>query len=164
MHQIAAPLPAPFLSTHRRTRSTIQQTQNTSIKTASQAPTTPDRRSLSTTATLNTPPPKANILDKLKAKGIATEPPQPRRRPVRAFNPRSDGHVLTYDLIRLQPNSSTSAKMTTALTLTPSLERSLPFAQHPSTIPSMSLLPPSRSPLLPSSKTIASTLRTLTSR
>ncbi|EIN08843.1 hypothetical protein PUNSTDRAFT_143545 [Punctularia strigosozonata HHB-11173 SS5] len=83
-------LPAPFMSTQRRCRShSISQTQAPSTPesyrpkstNARQAmiTRTPDRRSLSTISTLNTPPPNATIISRLKQKGISTDP-VPRKR------------------------------------------------------------------------------------
>jgi hypothetical protein len=83
-------LPAPFMSTQRRSRShSITQTQAPSTpeayrpkSTIARQPSvirTPDRRSLATISTLNTPPPNATIISKLKQKGISTDP-VPRKR------------------------------------------------------------------------------------
>ncbi|EPQ53578.1 hypothetical protein GLOTRDRAFT_139764 [Gloeophyllum trabeum ATCC 11539] len=70
-------LPPAFLSTHRRARALSQS--NIAVQPASpQIPSTPDRRTL---ADLNTPPPKAVNITRLKMKGSMTDPAIPRRRP-----------------------------------------------------------------------------------
>ncbi|KZT28124.1 hypothetical protein NEOLEDRAFT_1161300 [Neolentinus lepideus HHB14362 ss-1] len=70
-------LPPAFLSTHRRARALSQS--NINVQPASpQIPSTPDRRTL---ADLNTPPPKAVNITKLKMKGSMTDPAYTRRRP-----------------------------------------------------------------------------------
>jgi hypothetical protein len=86
-------LSQPFLSTHRRVRSTTtSQNVPAMAPVQSQVPEhlrTPDRRKLAPFNALNTPPPKSSVVDRIKLKGTMTEPAQPRRRapfgPVCAF-------------------------------------------------------------------------------
>jgi hypothetical protein len=75
-------LPQPFLSSHRRSRSSTQNAHAKAVPAPAPAhvPGTPDRRKLAPIANLNTPPPKSSVVDRIKQKGMMTEPAQPRRR------------------------------------------------------------------------------------
>jgi hypothetical protein len=103
---IANILPQPFLSTHRRIRSQTQsQNKNSALPAPAPAAVpehlrTPDRRTkLTSISSLNTPPPKSTVLDKIKLQGTMTEPAQPRRRapygPVRPNAQYIYGSTLT---------------------------------------------------------------------
>lgn len=74
-------------------------------------PQTPARKTL---ASLNTPPPQASNISRLKAKGSASDPAYPRRRPT--FGQVSDSHyhrkVIVDIEFRPRQDSLTSTRMT----------------------------------------------------
>ena len=73
--------PSPLLPVQRRSRAlSYAEPPQSALRvgyTIPNEPCTPNRKTL---ATLNTPPPNASIISKLKIKGSTTEPPGPRRR------------------------------------------------------------------------------------
>ena len=73
--------PSPLLPVQRRSRAlSYAEPPQPTLRVGypiTNEPCTPNRKTL---ATLNTPPPNASIISKLKIKGSTTEPPAPRRR------------------------------------------------------------------------------------
>ena len=73
--------PSPLLPVQRRSRAlSYAEPPHSTLRvgyTIQNEPCTPNRKTL---ATLNTPPPNASMINKLKIKGSTTEPPAPRRR------------------------------------------------------------------------------------
>jgi len=78
---VPALFPSPLLPVQRRTRAlSYAELPQPTLRVGHSVPNEPCTPNRKTLATLNTPPPNASIISKLKIKGSTTEPPAPRRR------------------------------------------------------------------------------------
>ncbi|THH13618.1 hypothetical protein EW146_g6620 [Bondarzewia mesenterica] len=115
LHHIDALLPPPFFTGPRRPRSqTLAHQGLPSVSAQMQAqPHTPGRRTL---AALNTPPPLASNVNRIKMKGSFTDPAYPRRR-----QPFGQTPTELFDIDENDPYP---------MTFSPSQRLALPLALH----------------------------------